>query len=112
MPMPVILVIRLLLAAMLTLSQWVNGFDPQVFPKIQLASLQMVSNVQRWQQLERHCQRHRCHLHTQTIRRWQIPSRQSQLYRCRSHQRKRDQPEHRPHFQCQRLARGQHRFQC
>ena len=46
MPMPVILVIRLLLAAMLTLSQWVNGFDPQVFPKIQLASLQMVSNVQ------------------------------------------------------------------
>ena len=52
MPMPVILVIRLLLAAMLTLSQWVNGFDPQVFPKIQLASLQMVSNVQRWQQLD------------------------------------------------------------
>ena len=52
MPMPVILVIRLLLAAMLTLSQWVNGFNPQVFPKIQLASLQMVSNVQRWQQLD------------------------------------------------------------
>ncbi len=52
MPMPVILVIRLLLAAMFTLSQWVNGFDPQVFPKIQLASLQMVSNVQRWQQLD------------------------------------------------------------
>ena len=52
MPMPVILVIRLLLAAMLTLSQWINGFDPQVFPKIQLASLQMVSNVQRWQQLD------------------------------------------------------------
>jgi hypothetical protein len=50
--MPVILVIRLLLAAMFTLSQWVNGFDPQVFPKIQLASLQMVSNVQRWQQLD------------------------------------------------------------
>ena len=52
MPMPVILVIRLLLEAMFTLSQWVNGFDPQVFPKIQLASLQMVSNVQRWQQLD------------------------------------------------------------
>lgn len=52
MPMPVILVIRLLLAAMLTLSQWINGFDPQVFPKIQLASLQMVSNLQRWQQLD------------------------------------------------------------
>ena len=52
MPMPVILVIRLLLAAIFTLSQWVNGFDPQVFPKIQLASLQMVSNVQRWQQLD------------------------------------------------------------
>ncbi len=52
MPMPVILVIRLLLEAMFTLSQWVNGFDPQVFPKIQLASLQIVSNVQRWQQLD------------------------------------------------------------
>ena len=52
MPMPVILVIRLLLEVMFTLSQWVNGFDPQVFPKIQLASLQMVSNVQRWQQLD------------------------------------------------------------
>ena len=52
MPMPVILVIRLLLAAIFTLSQWVNGFDPQVFPNIHLASLQMVSNVQRWQQLD------------------------------------------------------------
>ena len=52
MPFPVIWVMRFLLEAMLTLSQWVNGFDPQVFPKIQLASLQMVSNVQRWQQLD------------------------------------------------------------
>ena len=52
MPFPVIWVMRFLLEAMFTLSQWVNGFDPQVFPKIHLASLQMVSNVQRWQQLD------------------------------------------------------------
>lgn len=52
MPVPLIWAIRWLMNTLLVVSQWVNGFDPRVYPHTQLSSLNYISTYQRFQQLD------------------------------------------------------------